>query len=189
MRIALTREIQADGLIFLLSEFSNYLIPGKTLIVCQDYKYWGTYWIPLIFEMLRDHVELVHNLKYNTVTFRLTSKLEAEAIQSLGDFSDLSINSGMEYLSKAGHRLSSINDRLGAAILQVCMVRFLAHKGEVEAALETYRKVESEWPFRADTHNLELARQWLEDHLKQPITPSRRSQIRKLLKRFNILLS
>jgi hypothetical protein len=176
-----------DGLRFLLDEFSNYLIPGKTLFVCQDYKYWGTYWVPLIFEILGDHLELVHNLKFNTVTFRLKSKLEIGKIESLGDFSEMSVDAGMEYLSKASQRLSSINDKLGALILQVCMVRFLAHKGEVRSALEMFRKVESVWPFKENDLNLERARQWLVEQSMQPVPHSRRSKTRRILNRFNVL--
>ncbi len=67
-----------DGISFLLKEFSNYLIPGKTLLVCQDYKYWGAYWVSLILEILSDHLELVHNLNSNTVTFRLTTEIQSE---------------------------------------------------------------------------------------------------------------
>jgi hypothetical protein len=178
-----------NGLVFLLNEFSAYFIPGKTLIVCQDYKYWGTYWVPLILEMLSDHLELLHNLTHNTVTFRLTSKLEDREIQSLGDFSDLDIHLGTRYLGKASQRLFSMHDTLGSAILRVCLVRFLAHKGNVEAALETFRNVESEWPLKENDQNLELARQWLEDYADKTLLPSGRSRLRRFLNRFIMLLN
>lgn len=171
-----------SGLKYLLDELSGGLIPGKSLLVCQDYKYWGSYWVPLILEMLQEHLELVHNLKFNTVTFRLTSPLDTKKVRSLSNLSNtISVALGLEHLETASRRLATINDRLGAAILQTCKVRFLAHKGEMEKALEAYREVESQWPFGGDALNLERARLWLEEQVGTLVRPSLRRRLQRLL--------
>lgn len=53
---------------FLLQETAHSLIHGQALIVCQDYKYWGNYWVAAMMELLGDAVQPVHVLRSNTVS-------------------------------------------------------------------------------------------------------------------------
>ena len=40
------------GMRHLLLTLSGRLLPGKTLLVCQDFKYWGAYWVPMMMARL-----------------------------------------------------------------------------------------------------------------------------------------
>lgn len=171
-----------NGLVYLLDEFAEYLLPGKTLLVCQDYKYWGTYWVPLILELFSEHIELVHNLNSNTVTFKMISAFNSHKLQTIKEFSSISEDSGLECLEKASRRLLSLNDRLGSAILQCGKVRFLEHKGNRKAANKTFQEAEAKWPFGETDTNLELTRKWLEGQISRAISPSIRTRIRRALK-------
>ena len=63
------------GMSHLLRIVRERIVPGTTLLVCQDYKYWGTYWVPMMMSRLREYVEPVHNvLGATTVAFRLAAR-------------------------------------------------------------------------------------------------------------------
>jgi hypothetical protein len=173
------------GLVYLLNEVRDHLIPGKTLLVCQDYKSWQAYWVPIVCEMLGKHLELVHNLEFNTVAFKVTSAIDAPLSKYVPAFDDLSVELGSNYLDAASDRLARENDILGALIIRVCKVRFLFHKGEVDAAIETLKMAESKWLFGSHDDNLEQARRWLESQIATSIQPSARTRIRKTLKKLS----
>ena len=50
------------GMAHLIGALSKNLMPGMSLLVCQDYKFWGAYWVPIMMHRLRGHVEVVHNV-------------------------------------------------------------------------------------------------------------------------------
>lgn len=162
-----------SGFQFLLAQFCKHMEPGKSLIVCQDYKYWGTYWIALIIEYFIGHFKLEHNLGNNTVSFRLTSELSLDEIDRLGSVENFNLEAGLALLENASQRLLALEDRLGALILQSCKVRFCFHKQERSAALEMFRKLESEWPHRLSGESIDRMRQWLEEETNMAHKPSR----------------
>jgi len=150
----------------LLSETGPSLTPGS-LVVCQDYKYWGTYWVALALEMI-DSLELVHVLGDNTVTFRVTEPLNVR----LPILTDLDVEEGLAALEAAGARLRAHGDSYGAIIIQVAKVRFLGAKGDGERAARTLRAVERRWPGGVRPLNLERAREWLEESTGRAYPPS-----------------
>ena len=74
------------GMAHLFRIVRERMIPEKTLLVCQDYKYWGTYWVPMMMSRMRGYVEPVHNvLGATTVAFRLTRDIPLSLLGSLED--------------------------------------------------------------------------------------------------------
>lgn len=62
----------------ILRVFASSLVPGKSLVVLQDFKHMPTYWIPLVFDGRPDLWEEVHDVRDgDTVTFRLRAPLDA----------------------------------------------------------------------------------------------------------------
>jgi hypothetical protein len=172
-----------SGLRHLLVEFADSLIPDQALIVCQDYKYWGTYWVPLMMEMLREHFDLAHVVRQNTVTFRLRGRLPAERVWDIGQLDVLDVEEALSRIKEAARRLSRHGDAQGACIVELSAVRFLVQKGRKEEALGAFRRLESKWPLTTTARNLELARVWLSEELRLRLTPSLRSRVRSLWRR------
>lgn len=175
-----------EGMRHLLAVLSPHLLPGTTLLVCQDYKYWGAYWVPMILELLSDRLELVHVLEHNTVTFRLTAPLSAEAVRDLGTFDTLPARRGVALLEAAARRLRAGNGRgsvgaarRGAVILKAATARFLQHKGRPDAARRAFRDAERAWPLGDAGSQLERARAWLEGQLGAALPPSVRTRLRR----------
>jgi hypothetical protein len=74
------------GMRHLLQIVRTRMIPGRTLLVCQDFKYWQTYWVPMMMSRLGDYVTPVHNvLGATTVAFRLAREIPREVIDGLED--------------------------------------------------------------------------------------------------------
>lgn len=173
-----------DGLIHLLRTFAPHLIAKESLLVCQDYKSWDSYWVPIVFEALMQHFELRHNLPYNTVTFKLTSALPIEAVEDLGRVEDFDTERGLDLLDTARRRLQDMKDPLGALTLQGSKARFLHHKGQTDSALESFRSLESAWPHNLDGLTIDRMRIWLEIETGRKFPPPLRwrygSVIRKI---------
>jgi len=141
----------------LMRELGPSLAEGS-LLVLQDYKYWGSYWVPMLAELQADRLELVHVLPHNTVGFRVTRDLGplADAIAMPAPAE------GVALLERAADRLVERGDRLGAEIVRLESIRFLAHRGDGEGAARLLRERVRAWPASADARDLLLARAWLE---------------------------
>lgn len=171
-----------EGMRHLLAEVGPHLLPGTSLLVCQDYKYQGAYWVPLIVELLADRLEPVHVLERNTVTFRLTAPLSAADVRALGSLEELEPERGVALLEAAAARLRARGDRLGAAILGAATARFLAHTGLDGEARRAFRDAERAWPLPdAGNVQLERARSWLEERLDTRLAPTLRTRLRRAL--------
>lgn len=160
------------GLAHLLRAFNQSLIPDKSLIVCQDYKFWGSYWVPMMLEYFMDHFDITHNLNYNTVSFRLKRRISEEEFNNMPGYKDLEVDSGIELLETASQRLMKMGDRLGGLILQGCKVRYYLNMGEKEAAIRLFRKLEASWPVRIENHTINSMRAWLEKETDTIHAPS-----------------
>jgi len=55
----------------LMREFFPRLIPGRSIVVHQDYFHWGCWWIHLTMQYLSSYFEVVHNPWGSTLSFRL----------------------------------------------------------------------------------------------------------------------
>ncbi len=172
-----------SGLRHLLGEIADSLIADQALIVCQDYKYWGTYWVPLAMEMLRDHFELVHVVRRNAITFRLRGRLPSERVWALGELDALNVAEGLSRIHEAAQRLTLLGDFEGAHIIRLSTVRFLVQKGRKQEALEEFYRSEARWPWKSSAQNLDRARVWLSEQLHSPIERSVRSRVRSLWRR------
>ena len=179
-----------DGLLHLLKEVSSDLIERKTLLVFQDYKYWGAYWVPMILETLSNQLEIAHNVEDGgTVAFRLSSKLTAEILCTVPTSNELTVEHGQILIEKAQHRLLELEDRLGVAVLKAASVRFYGNRGFWEKAQRSFRAAERTWPLFEDDTQLELCRDWMRIHFGSPVPPTIRTFLRCKLKALAAVMS
>ena len=180
------------GLAYLLRVFNEALIPGKSFLVCQDYKFWGSYWVPMMFEYFIEHFDMTHNLNHNTVSFRLTRGISESEFDKMPDYKYIGIENGIELLEAASQRLQNIGDRMGGLILQGCKVRFYLNMGNIDAAIHLFRKLEATWPIRFENHTINSMRAWLENETETIHAPSLYchfcSKMRKIQRRMNRLI-
>lgn len=153
------------GMAHLLRIVRERMVPGKTLLVCQDYKYWGTYWVPMMMSRLRRYLMPVHNvLGATTVTFRLDREIPLEVLDSLPDHvSDIPTNEGIKLINMARYMLFADLDLLGAANVSLCRVSFLAHQGKTDAAAVAFKQAQELWPAFVSSEQLERTRTYLKD--------------------------
>lgn len=167
------------GMKYLLNEFYTYFIPNKTLLVCQDYKYWGMYWVIMIMEMLSHKFEIKDILKSNTVSFILKDKIDNYDINSIPDFKQIDVQSGLDLINSAAKRLNNKGDYLGYYIIKLNAVRFLVHKGKTREAIEHYYGIESKWPILLNDKQLLNTREWFIEQLEQPLRDNLKNILRK----------
>lgn len=153
------------GMLHLLRIVRERIVPGTTLLVCQDYKYWGTYWVPMMMSRLAEYVEPVHNvLGATTVAFRLKREIPAGALDALADHvSGIPTDEGLALIDKARRLLFIDVDWLGVANVSLCRVSFLAHQGKADAAAVAFKQAQESWPPFASAEQLERARNYLRE--------------------------
>ncbi len=151
------------GMRHLLLTLSSRLLPGKTLLVCQDFKYWGAYWVPMMMARLDAHVEPVHNvLGGTTVAFRLASAIPSGELERFEDHvASVSTDDGLRLLDRAAGWLREDGDVLGAAHVSLSRVKFLAHQGQAERATAEFVSLQSLWPSGGEVGQTVLAREYL----------------------------
>ena len=171
------------GLAHLLRVFSESLIPGKSLIVCQDYKFWGSYWVPMMFEYFIGHFDMTHNLNHNTVSFRLTRGISESEFDNMPGYRDIGLDSGIELLESASQRLLNMGDRLGALILQGCKVRYCLNMGAQDTAIRHFRELEAKWPVRTENYTINRLRAWLEGETGANYAPSLHSHFGTVMRK------
>ena len=153
------------GMRHLLQIVRDRMIPGRTLLVCQDFKYWGTYWVPMMMSRLGDHVTPVHNvLAATTVAFRLVKEIPQSLLAGLEDHvARIPTQQGLGLINAARRLLMKDADWLGAANLSLCRVSFLAHQGKTDAAAVAFKQAQWTWPAFMDAEQLERARAYLKE--------------------------
>jgi hypothetical protein len=151
------------GMRHLLQVLGSQFIIDKTLVVCQDYKYWGTYWVPLVMTRLKKYFEPVHNvLNGTTVTFRLTSGLSSAIVSELeDDIKILQTTQAIRELDLASSMLSKEGDTLGAFNVRLSKVSFLIHQNKVPEAVEEFKNIQKSWPVLLNSYQLDRAREYL----------------------------
>lgn len=181
------------GIRFLLGKVVKQLKPFTSYIVCQDYKYWGTYWVPMTMAILKDFVRPAHNvLSGTTVAFQLISKIPTEIIEQIENhISDVPTARGLELLDLGSSLLVEDNDHNAALNVRLGKVAFLSHQGDVLAAIEKFREIQESYSVLSDFRQLERARNYLGDRVKYPIRRPARIWLglymQKLLKRARLL--
>jgi len=162
------------GMRWLLKCVAPALLPGKTLLVCQDFKHWGSSWVPLMMARIEDRLELVHVVKRgSTATFRLRQALDPALFEALADdVTMLETSSALADLERMADWIASTGDADGAAHVRLGGVQLLAHHGRTQAALERFEQVQATWPLRGAKGQLHDARRYLQARDLQP-TPYR----------------
>ncbi len=164
------------GMRHLLLTMSDRLVPGTSLLVCQDYKYWGTYWVPMMMACVDRYVEPVHDVRGGTtVAFRLTAAIPADAIAALPDHvAGIPTEDGLGLIERASAALARDGDALGAANVSLARVSFLSHQGHVDRAADAFKAIQARWPSWGDVTQVVLARDYLEsEHARRSPRPAR----------------
>jgi len=166
------------GLTTLLATFVDALIPDRSLLVFQDYKYWGEYWVAAITEMLSDTLTFEHQTRENTVTFRVREGFDRARIESLRSSEECAADELGQLLESAGRRIGGHGSATDQMIVELTKVRMLIHKNDRQRAVETFRDIESRWPLLGNGYNLEAARRWLQRTSGAALVPAVRSKTR-----------
>jgi hypothetical protein len=151
------------GMRWLLKCVAPALIPGKTLFVCQDFKHWGSSWVPLMIARIEKHLELVHVVRRgSTATFRLRDAIDSAEFEALvDDVTKLETDAALAQLERMADWIASAGDAVGAAHVRLAGVQLLAHHGRTDAALARFETVQGRWPLRGAKGQLHDARRYL----------------------------
>ena len=150
------------GMRWLLAHVAASLTPGA-LLVCQDFKHWGSSWVPLFVARIAERLELVHVVRRgSTATFRLREPLAADALAALpDDAAALAPGAALADLEAMASWIGATGDALGAAHVRLAGVQFLSQHGAERAALARFEEVQAAWPLRGAKGQLEDARRYL----------------------------
>jgi Methyltransferase domain len=161
------------GMRHLFRALASRFLHGTTLLVCQDFKYWGTYWVPALMMRIRECVEPVHNvLTGTTVAFRLIRPIPGAVLDALEDHvALLSTSETLDAIERAAEMLSADGDWTGALTVRLCTVSFLAHQDKAPQAAAALTRLLEQWPDSVPTEQLDRARTYLEDEKGQPVSP------------------
>jgi hypothetical protein len=170
------------GLKHLLLNVVDRLIPGQSLLVCQDYKYWGNYWVALILTSLNDYFQPIHNvLSATTVTFRLVQSISRSRLEALADhIRDVPTGEALIAFNYAAENLYKCGDKMGSSNVRLGKVMFLSHQDNPDEAVTAFREAQKKWPYLMGNIQLERARKYLFDSQSINIPPSLSGRIRQL---------
>jgi len=173
------------GMCHLLRIARDRLVPGKSMLVCQDYKYWGTYWVPLVMSRIGAHVTPVHNnLTSTTVTFRVDTPIPESIVGGFeSHVRDIDTSSALDGIDAAAALLDADGDAGGAATVRLAQVAFLSHQNRVEEAARALARCEASWPFMLGHYQLERARGYLRMERGRPVPPGLRLRASRLTQR------
>jgi hypothetical protein len=151
------------GMRCLMLEVADSLLPGRSLLVAQDFKHWGAYWVPLMLARLRDKLEFAHDtLRGSTVTFRLTRALDRAAIEAMeDDVANIATTRALAELDAMARYLGEHGDALGVWQTRLGGVRLLAHQNRLSEAAELFVRIQNQWPARGSQGPLDGARRYL----------------------------
>ena len=174
------------GLRHLLAKIAPRSLPGRTLLVLQDFKDRACYWIPLgVAALLREQprcLEVVHVLKQNIVTLRVAKTISASRLDGLPeDISDISVSEGLGLIDTAATLIGGRRDPAGRAIVMLAGVSFLGAKGEWDEAIARFELVDRTWPwFGQPVGQLAACRRWLEARTGRSLPRSARARSARL---------
>ena len=120
---------------FVVKTFFPHLIPGKSIIIQQDYIYFGHHWIHLTMELLKDYFVIEEYVPYNSVVYKYVKQLPESILQ----FNLLSMYSKQELVEIHNEIVTNspteIRDVL--ALSHAFFLHELGHKQESEILYES----------------------------------------------------
>jgi hypothetical protein len=128
----------------ILCGFFHALVPGRGLVMHQDFAHFATYWIHLLNFRLRNCLELEYEIPWASgVVFRLVAPVPDELLRrqlSIDDFETDEIEEAFEYA------LALVSDRKRPEVA-AAQIMALAEKGELDRARhELERWSRFRWP-------------------------------------------
>ena len=119
-----------------LRDFFPSLVPGRSIIVHQDYGWAGTPWIPISVELMRDSLVLVDWMEWGTHLFFVERDLPTDVIAK--GVKNLDLATRLELLNEAIFR----SDGWIRSMLEISRVELIAERDGSEAALHALDAVE-----------------------------------------------
>lgn len=135
------------GTIHMFNEFHQSFIKGRTLLVCQDYKYWGCYWVIIIMEYFSEVLSYEHILPANSIAFKMNGEITREMLDRVPSFEKVSVEEGINMIDKAAGKIKSVEGYESYLIIKLNEVKFLAHKGAIDQAEEKLNSLIRRHPF------------------------------------------
>ena len=83
----------------MLREFFPALVPGRSVIVHQDYGWGDTPWIPITVELLRESLVLVDWMEWGSHVFFVEQELPVDVLES--GVADLDLDTKLELVDRA----------------------------------------------------------------------------------------
>jgi hypothetical protein len=153
------------GMRHLLCMLGDSFLDRGSLLVCQDFKHWGAYWVPAMMMRIGDFIRPVHDvLSATTVAFELTRRIPRQLLDELEDHvALLPTRQTMDAIERAASILGDAGDGAGAHRVRLGRVRFLAHQDRLSDAVAAFREVEDAWPVGESSEPLDRARAYLRD--------------------------
>jgi len=168
----------------LMLQVGPSLRPGHSLIVCQDFAYWGGYWVPMAMGALGQAVTPVHRVAPGgTVAFRVTRPLSARVLDALPTFADLTVDRGLTWLLGMAAQAREQGWPVAGWAVDVAQVRFLMHLGQPERAVATLDRLCEIWPLLVPVTELDGARRWAAEALGRPVRQIRHRRMHRLVRR------
>jgi hypothetical protein len=173
------------GMCHLLRIARDRLVPGRSMLVCQDYKYWSTYWVPLVMSRIGAQVTPVHNnLTSTTVTFRVDTDIPESVVGGFEEHvRNIDTSDALRAIEAAASDLVADGDPDGAATVRLGQVAFLAHQGRVDDAAAALARCEAGWPFMLRHYQLERAREYLRTQRGRFVPPGARARASSFVQR------
>jgi hypothetical protein len=119
-----------------LRSFFPALVPGRSVIVHQDYGWAGTPWIPITVELMRDSLALIDWMDWGTHLFFVEEELPTEVIEN--GVRQLDVDRRLELISRSISR----SDGWMRGMLEISRASLIGERDGNEAALRTLDSIE-----------------------------------------------
>jgi hypothetical protein len=119
-----------------LREFFTALVPGRSVIVQQDYGWGDTPWIPITMELVRDSLVLVDWMEWGSHVFFVERELPADVLHE--GVAGLDVDRKLELIEQAAKRAEGWVQ----GMLEISRSILVAERDGREAALTELRSVE-----------------------------------------------
>jgi hypothetical protein len=123
-----------------LRDFFPSLVPGRSVIVHQDYGWGDTPWIPISVELLRDSLVLVDWMEWGSHVFFVESELSADVLKN--GVSGLDLDTKLELSERAAARAEGWVQ----GMLEVSRAVLVAERDGARAALAELTSIHERHP-------------------------------------------